>query len=413
MRAIAEQLKASEKKVQLIYAFNGNGKTRLSRQFKELITPKLPSETEAIEDRGSFTVHPKILYYNAFTEDLFYWDNDLREDRAPKLKIQPNAFTDWALVTQGQDRNVITNFQHYTSDKLTPKFNEEYKVTDENGKEIIVRAFSEVTFSYERGNEQQENHIKLSKGEESNFIWCVFFTLLEQVLETLNTPEEERDTEQFNELKYVFIDDPVSSLDDNHLIRLAVDIAQLVKRSRFVDLNGLQFIITTHNPLFYNVLCNEFGTNDNRASWKARQLGRHKLVKLEDGSYDLEDQATDSPFSYHLFLNAELNKAIAAGQIHKYHFNFLRNILEKTSTFLGYKRWEELLPNTGDGAIDAYARRILNWGSHSKHAGDEIRDLNEEDKRVLGFLAKNINEEKRFHFMRPSVRPSEETQSQE
>ncbi|CZG67335.1 TPA: hypothetical protein ACG3NF_001196 [Legionella pneumophila] len=37
---IAQQLKNADKKVQLIYAFNGTGKTRLSRAFKELIAPK-------------------------------------------------------------------------------------------------------------------------------------------------------------------------------------------------------------------------------------------------------------------------------------------------------------------------------------------------------------------------------------
>ena len=37
---IAQQLKDANKKVQLIYAFNGTGKTRLSRAFKELISPK-------------------------------------------------------------------------------------------------------------------------------------------------------------------------------------------------------------------------------------------------------------------------------------------------------------------------------------------------------------------------------------
>ena len=36
---IAQQLKAANKKVQLIYAFNGTGKTRLSREFKDLISP--------------------------------------------------------------------------------------------------------------------------------------------------------------------------------------------------------------------------------------------------------------------------------------------------------------------------------------------------------------------------------------
>ncbi len=60
---------------------------------------------------------------------------------------------------------------------------------------------------------------------------------------------------------------------------------------------------------------------------------------------------TDSPFSYHLFLKTELEKARETGQISwKYHFNFLRNILEKTSTLRRLsKRWEELLPETDDG----------------------------------------------------------------
>ena len=67
---IAEELQASDKKVQLIYAFNGSGKTRLSREFKELVSPKFPPETEGDEEANPS--HPKILYYNAFTEDLFY-----------------------------------------------------------------------------------------------------------------------------------------------------------------------------------------------------------------------------------------------------------------------------------------------------------------------------------------------------
>ena len=410
LETIAQQLEASEKKVQLIYAFNGSGKTRLSRKFKELVAPKASPDDEGDEEADAS--HAKILYYNAFTEDLFYWDNDLIEDVAPKLIIQPNGFTSWVLSDQGQDQNIISNFQYYTSDKLTPHFNEEYETKDKDGNLLRkVPAFSEVTFSFERGNQQQEENIKLSKGEESNFIWSVFYTLIDQVVETLNEDKENRDTEQFNDLKYIFIDDPVSSLDDNHLIRLAVDIATLIKRSHFYDLQGLRFIVTTHNPLFYNVLCNEFSRDDKKLGWKAKQFSKHKLVKFEDGSSDLEDQPTDSPFSYHLFLNAELNRAIEAGQIHKYHFNFLRNILEKTSTFLGYKNWEELLPKTSDGTTDAYAKRIVNWGSHSKHAGDEIRDLDEEDKRVLSFLADSINQENRFHFRREAAPTTQQTEN--
>ena len=73
---IAQELKASDKKVQLIYAFNGTGKTRLSKEFARLFQA----------EEGGLT-RDKILYYNAFTEDLFYWDNDLDSNRDFKLKI--------------------------------------------------------------------------------------------------------------------------------------------------------------------------------------------------------------------------------------------------------------------------------------------------------------------------------------
>ncbi|WP_352232060.1 hypothetical protein [Xenorhabdus bakwenae] len=160
---IAQQLKEANKNVQLIYAFNGTGKTRLSREFKQLIAPKIDNDESNDTDHAELSRN-KILYYNAFTEDLFYWDNDLSENTEPKLKIQPNSFTDWVLKDQGQDRNIIANFQRYTDEKLTPHF-------DENG--------AEVTFSFERDNEAQTENVKISKGEESNVIWSVFYTLIE------------------------------------------------------------------------------------------------------------------------------------------------------------------------------------------------------------------------------------------
>ncbi len=119
---IAQTLKSSNKKVQLIYAFNGTGKTRLSREFKSLInssTEDSEAEERKIRDR-------KILYYNAFTEDLFYWDNDLENDNEAKFRIHPNDFTKWIFVDQGQDQNVVKNFQHYTNPKLTPSFNPDF-----------------------------------------------------------------------------------------------------------------------------------------------------------------------------------------------------------------------------------------------------------------------------------------------
>jgi hypothetical protein len=361
LREIAEQLQASQKKIQLIYAFNGVGKTRLSREFKELIAPS----TEDGEERAT-----KIFYYSAFTEDLFYWDNDLSSDTKRKLKIQPNGFTTWVIQDQGQDQNIISNFQHYTSDKLTPQFNADS---------------SEVTFSLERGGDDNIDNLKISKGEESNFIWSIFYSLIEQVIGVLNEPEvEERETDKFNELKYVFIDDPVTSLDENHLIELAVNLAQLIKSSEFTNGQGVKFIVTTHNALFYNVLYNELAIKEGNI-----------LQRYEDGTFELENKKGDSnkSFSYHLYLKQIIEKAIEDNKIEKYHFALLRNLYEKTSNFLGYPKWSELLPNDGRAG---YLSRIINFTSHSTLSNETIAHPTEAEKQTVGFLLNHLNENYNF-----------------
>lgn len=380
---IAQELIDINKKVQLIYAFNGTGKTRLSREFKQLIAPRDEDEADRTELVGK-----KILYYNAFTEDLFYWDNDLALDAEPKLRIQPNSFTDWILKEQGQDQNIIANFQRYANDKLTPRFNEEYKTKDKDGQEVTVKAFSEVTFSLEGGNDEHSGNLKISKGEESNFIWSIFYTLIDLMIETLGEVNPDfPETTPFDDLEYIFVDDPVSSLDENHLIELAVDLAELIRKNK----SKVNFIITTHNPLFYNVLQNELGSNDGKTGYKSKNFKKYRLDKNEDGLSELEEQPDDSSFSYHLHLKAELEKAIKSNQLSKYHFNYLRNVLEKTTIFFGYKRWGELLPQSNIGEANLYEARMMNLRSHSKYAGEEVKELTDEERRVLIRLIRHLN----------------------
>ena len=344
-------------KVQLIYAFNGTGKTRLSRELKQLIAPKGNNEGD-----DASPPREKILYYNAFTEDLFYWDNDLEGDVDPKLKIQPNSYTDWLLTLLkdlGQDANIVKYFQHYANDKLTPHFSED---------------FTEVTFSLERGDDVRMGNLKISKGEESNFIWSVFYTLLDQVITILNVAEStERESNEFDQLEYVFIDDPVSSLDESHLIELAVNLAGLIKSSK----SNLKFIITTHSPLFYNVLYNELNK-------KICYL----LERLEDGTFTLLEKHGDSnqSFSYHLYLKQTLEQAIAENNVQKYHFTLLRNLYEKTASFLGYPKWSELLPDDKQ----AYLTRIIQFTSHSTLSNEVVAELSGPEKNTVALLLNHL-----------------------
>lgn len=133
------------------------------------------------------------------------------------------------------------------------------------------------------------------------------------------TEPNERETDQFNDLKYVFIDDPVSSLDENHLIELAVNLGGLIKKS-----TGLKFIISTHNPLFFNVIFNETGGK-----------ACYMFHKNEDGTYDLQEKNGDSnkSFSYHHYLIQVLQDAIDNNGIQKYHLCYYAIHMKRQQTF--------------------------------------------------------------------------------
>lgn len=66
----------------LLFAYNGTGKTRLSGEFKDLGKKKI---------RGSEELTRDTLYYNAFTEDLFTWQNDLETDTDRRLLFNTNS----------------------------------------------------------------------------------------------------------------------------------------------------------------------------------------------------------------------------------------------------------------------------------------------------------------------------------
>src|SRR6267142_1789628 len=78
LNALAAHLRQElqNKKFVLLYAYNGTGKTRLSTTFKDL---------------GKKGDERDTLYFNAYTEDLFYWDNDLENDRERVLKINNDS----------------------------------------------------------------------------------------------------------------------------------------------------------------------------------------------------------------------------------------------------------------------------------------------------------------------------------
>ena len=93
LNALAKHLRTelATKKFILLYAYNGTGKTRLSTAFKDL---------------GKNGDERDTLYFNAFTEDLFSWDNDLDGDSLRKMKINSKSHFFDGLAEMEMDNRI-------------------------------------------------------------------------------------------------------------------------------------------------------------------------------------------------------------------------------------------------------------------------------------------------------------------
>ncbi|MCL1989530.1 MAG: AAA family ATPase [Defluviitaleaceae bacterium] len=366
---IAKELQGKDNKITLMYAFNATGKTRLSVKFKELVNMEaraLQADMEVGEQRPL-----KILYFNAFTEDLFTWENEER-----KLIINTDSVFIDLVQNQGKELEIASRFRKYISNTQEDTLAKIEPVFDLNA--------GEVRFNLVTGDEVTSN-IKISKGEESIFIWSIFYTLIETIIEERNIAEiTDRSTDLFNQMQYIFIDDPISSLDDNHVIDVAVDLIDLLNRSEYSSSTktALRFIISTHHPLFYNVLYNEFRKKQHCYLLKRSNINQYELVLQ-----------SDSPFGYHLTVAQTIQNAIDNEKIERYHFALLRNLLEKTATYLGYERWQDCIammyPNITDELRKSHERRI-NLYTHNLHSALEPRALQSYEQDLFENLFKDF-----------------------
>lgn len=301
-----------------LYAYNGSGKTRISKFFQD----QYEEET---------------LCYNAFFEDYFSWDNsDL------KLKISTDSWLFNLIVDEGMEGDISSHFKELIGRKIEPNLDQE------SGK---------VSFNLTSGDDDAAYDIKISRGEESLFIWSVFYTVLKKT-------DGFTEDSGLNNIRYIIIDDPVSSMDDYRIVKVALKILDLIKTMP----NSFSFLITTHHPLFFNVLFNK--TNANK--W-------HKvnyILSRNNKSFELKKQNAESPFAYHHLIIDEIELALNEGILKKYHFNLLRSLLEKFANFLGYSDWKSCL--VGINSEDNFLK-IINHYSHDRLSELEFAELNEND----------------------------------
>ena len=353
---LRDQLK--DKDYVLLFAYNGIGKTRLSMGFK---------------DAGKANGNVDTLYFNAFTEDLFSWDNDLDNDTQRVLRLNSDSRFFAGLEDLEMDNRIRPLLQRYTdvdfkidTDTWTVSFE----------REIIQGDKSETV-----------DHIKISRGEENIFIWCFFLAVAQLAIDQ---------QEAYKWVKYIYVDDPISSLDDNNAIAVASHLAQLLKNQ-----DNIKAVISSHHALFFNVMWNELHK-------------KHKKFHPYFLSADASTQGyslcytRDTPFFHHVALLKQLHEAAESGRLYTYHFSILRNVLEKTAIFHGFKKFSDCFkkdPDDPDDPEDIVHARMINVLSHGNYSLFEPIEMVPENKKhfkkILSEFKKNYRFNQKFFSEKP------------
>ena len=359
---IAKELAAAKERITLIYAFNATGKTRLSVAYKDAT-------------KGEGGAHTGV-YYNAYSEDLFVWDNDSDNGELNvQLDIRASSLNRFhSSLTEDDIRGKLKKFRPNYRFEFIPHKNPEDGI-------MSVLFFDEIADPNDP-NIVSKVARKISRGEERIFVWCFFLALFE--------------VEGWADIQssHFFIDDPVSSLDDHNIFITASTIYDLIEEHH----EKRKFVITTHHIGLFSIL-SDMLTKGEKAS-KFKKLTRVCTLTLKGDELSLES-CQKEVFLYHLRLLQVLDQAHAAGEVKAYHFALLRQVLENVASFLGVGQFGYVLQQIGIVDTDEVAT-IVNTLSHKKVYYFDSEDLNADLLRTFQKILKGLKEKYQFVLHTPT-----------
>ena len=205
--------------------------------------------------------------------------------------------------------------------------------------------------------------IKISRGEEHIFVWCFFLALF--------------DTEGWADAQnqYIFIDDPVSSLDDHNIFITTFTLLDLIEKYY----KERKFIITTHHIGFATILDNLLAKGEKAESFKKRY--KLRLLEKEGTAFSLGNPKKDV-LLYHLRLLQILDDAIQNNSLEVYHMALLRQVLENISSFLGTGRIKYVLEQIGFSNADRITT-IANALTHKNVYYPQMDAMVEDNKQIV------------------------------
>jgi hypothetical protein len=354
----------------LLFAFNRTGKTRLSTAFKDKGKKGGPNKRDT-------------LYFNAFTEDLFTWDNDLEYDTTRVLNLNRKSKFFDGYKELALEEKIFKYLERYAEFDFRFDYEKWYVTFSKRTKNPLFGKKPEAPEYITR------DHVKISRGEENIFKWCFFLAICEL------TMDDKARTGPYRWVEYFYIDDPVSSLDDNHAIAVASDLCKLLRRieekDEEVQVRWIKCVISTHHSLFFNVICNEL---------KGQSHTKYFLHKNGQDGHTLQ-KTTDTPSFHHVALLAELKRADTTGVINTYHFNALRSVLERTATFFGFDEFSKCIHGVDD---DLLYERALNLLSHGKYSVYEPAEMSDDNKDLFRKILSAFTT--KYEFELPNIFPT-------
>lgn len=350
LNEISHQLKNNKEPIILIYAFNSTGKTKLSVEYKNI------TKTEEGNHTG--------VYYNAYSEDLFIWDNDESHDNANiKLNVihsSLNQFHSFLIENPNLLNERIAPYNPKYSFKFIPHENQE------NGIESI-------SFYLEEGGPP----IKISRGEERIFVWSFFLALFE-----VDGWADEQDA-------HFFIDDPVSSLDDNNIFITADSIIEIIENNYLKK----RIIITTHHIGLYSILFDRLRKGEK--SDRYRNLTKPFILIKNGNEFELKHHDKDV-FLFHLHLMQTLEESVRS-KLYLFHFVLLRQLLENISSFLGSGRVGFVLSEIKvDNTEDTLS--MINSLSHQNVYRFQFNEMSPEQETLFKDVFKRIQDKYNFRY---------------
>ena len=359
---IATILRDAKKSIILIYAFNATGKTRLSVAYKDA------TKTDDGTHAG--------VYYNAFSEDIFVWDNDSDNgEENIQLMVNPSSLNRLhASLNEGSIREKLKAYK--------PKYDFSFNLHDDSEEGI-----ESITFFIGDADASEQHAIKISRSEERVFVWCFFLALFEV------GGWADKQSSHF------FIDDPVSSLDDHNIFVTAFTLYDLIE-SHHAD---RKIIITTHHIGLFSILADLMTKGE-----KSKEFTNEtKLYTLSGKSDDLTlENCRNDVFLYHLRLLQVLEKANNENDVRAYHFALLRQVLENVGSFLGRGQFSYVLQQIGIEAPDKVAT-IINTLSHKKVYYYESDALTEDNQKIFSDIFKGLKAKYNFKLHAPAPTPEE------